>query len=55
MSITSWAFKFGEYFGLLLQIFELEILPGTGITLMDFCIWCIVATIIIGAIYKMYS
>lgn len=54
MSVYNWALKFKYLMDFIALFTQIEILPGSGVTVMDAIIWGIIIFIVVKALDSVY-
>lgn len=54
MSVYNWALKFKYLMDIIVSFTHIEILPGSGVTVMDAIIWGIIVFIVVKALDSVY-
>ena len=55
MSLLYWSNLFKYLMDICKQFFNIIILPGTDITILDFMLWCLIIYLLLKTIYSIYK
>lgn len=54
MNLLYWSNLFKYLMDICRQFFNINILPGTDISILDFILWCLIIYLVLKAIYSIY-